>query len=260
MQELITTDEAQPGLLPHAAITEAQQIIISQRTPREDVRYRQGKGGKELAYVDHAYVTRLLNEAFGWNWDFEVDNEEILYVGEQRRPFEVRCRGKLTVRTPTGQQIVKMQFGSQPIEMLRDQSAPVSLGDAFKGSASDALKKCASLLGIALDLYDSDSDVNQKPQQRQERPASYQQPAPQTQTRPTTNKTPQNPPRAEPKTPEEAEKRFYARFSQDIGGSDWSNVQAFLMSRAPKPTTVEGWIAVAEAIRDRIKGQTQPAA
>src|SRR5262249_39960270 len=30
----------------------------------------------------------------------------------------------------------------------------------YKGAASDALKKCASLLGIALDLYDSDSEIH----------------------------------------------------------------------------------------------------
>lgn len=56
--------------------------------------------------------------------------------------------------------ITKIQFGCQPIEYLKDSDTPVSLGDAYKGAASDALKKCASLLGVALDLYDSDSDIN----------------------------------------------------------------------------------------------------
>jgi len=30
-------------------------------------------------------------------------------------------------------------------------------------------------------------------------------------------------------------------------------VQRFLQSRAPRPTTVEGWIAAAEAVRDRAR-------
>ena len=159
---------------------DAQLAVLTQRTPPDQIRWRDGKGGGKLAYVDHAYVTRTLNEAFGWDWDFEADNEEILYNRDV--PFEVRCRGKLTVRLQ-GRSIVKMQFGCQPIEMKRDGSAPVSLGDAFKGAASDALKKCASLLGIALDLYDSDDQperpraqggASYQPQQRQQAPVTRQ--------------------------------------------------------------------------------------
>lgn len=229
-----------PGLLPDAAITEAQLTIISQRTPREEVRMRPGKGGKQLAYVDHAYVTRLLNEAFGWNWDFEVDNEEILHVGE--RPFEVRCRGRLTVRTPTNQTIIKMQFGCQPIEMQRnDQMMPVSLGDAFKGAASDALKKCASLLGIALDLYDSDSDVNTAPAPRRE-PARYE--APQRQQPP----APVQPTKKAP-TPDGARQRFFQYWQETVGGDTWTHVQSWLGSRAPIPTTVDGWKAAHETMQ-----------
>jgi hypothetical protein len=140
---------------PLAVINAAQQTILSQRTPSEHIRWREGARGKQLAYVDHAYVTRLLNEAFGFDWDFEVDQEQLLMVNDQ--PFEVKCRGRLEVRV-NERRIVKMQFGCQPIEM-RSSGVPVSLGDAFKGAASDALKKCASLLGVALDLYDSDSEV-----------------------------------------------------------------------------------------------------
>lgn len=149
------------------ALDKAQQAILTQSTPAEDVRHRQGRGGRQLAYVDHAYVTRLLNNAFAFNWDFETDEAEVLYIGD--RPYEVKCRGKLTIRVGD-MAIVKMQYGCQPLEFMKNEpEKPVSLGDAFKGAASDALKKCASLLGIALDLYDSDSDLNRgrAPQQQQ---------------------------------------------------------------------------------------------
>src|SRR5262249_19061982 len=86
-----------------------------------------------------------------------ADNEELLYCGE--RPFEVKVRGRLTVRLG-GQAVVKVQFGCQPIEFLKDGSAPVSLGDCFKGAASDGLKNVASVLGVGLDVYDSDSAVH----------------------------------------------------------------------------------------------------
>ncbi len=54
-------------------------------------------------------------------------------------------------------------------------------------------------------------------------------------------------------TAADAEQRFYARYGAAIGGSDWPAVQAFLRSRAPKPTTVDGWIAAGEALRDKAK-------
>jgi hypothetical protein len=54
-----------------------------------------------------------------------------------------------------------------------------------------------------------------------------------------------------PRDPAEAEQRFFARYGEVIGGDTWAAVQSFLQSRAPRPTTVEGWIAAAEAVRDR---------
>jgi hypothetical protein len=139
------------------AITEAQFAILTQATQAGEIRYRTGKGGRQFPYTDSAYVIRTLNLAFGWNWDFEADNEEIFYANGL--PFEAKVRGRLTVRNG-GTVIIKTQFGCQPIEYLRDSDTPVSMGDALKGAGSDALKKCASLLGVALDLYDSDSDIN----------------------------------------------------------------------------------------------------
>src|SRR5262245_59234836 len=139
----------------------AIQQILTQSTPKNEIRERKGRGGKMLKYTDGAYVIRTLNEAFGSDWDFEADNEELIYFNDL--PFEVRCRGRLTVRMG-GRTLVKSQYGCQPIEFIKDKDgniiAPNSLGDAFKGAATDALKKCASMLGIALDLYDSDSEVN----------------------------------------------------------------------------------------------------
>lgn len=132
---------------------EAIKRIASQSTPKSEIRVRDGRGGQKLKYTDGAYVIRTLNDAFGFDWDFVADNEELLMNGD--KPFEVKVRGTLTVRL-NGQAVTKTQYGCQPIEMKRDGTAPVSIGDAYKGAATDAMKKCASLLGVALDLYDSD--------------------------------------------------------------------------------------------------------
>jgi len=131
----------------------ALRQIATQATPKAEIRVRVGRGGAQLKYTDGPYVIRTLNAAFGWDWDFVADHEELLMNGST--PFEVKVRGTLTVRL-NGQAVTKTQYGCQPIEMLKNGSAPVSIGDCYKGAATDALKKCASLLGIALDLYDSD--------------------------------------------------------------------------------------------------------
>ncbi len=74
---------------------------------------------------------------------------------------------------------------------------------------------------------------------------------------------PAQPAAAAPATPPrdaaEAEQRFFTRYGESLGGDNWANVQSYLRSRAPKPTTVEGWIAAAEAVRDRSRGDTSPA-
>ncbi len=56
-------------------------------------------------------------------------------------------------------------------------------------------------------------------------------------------------------TPSQAEARFFARYAISIGGHEWADVQRYLMHRAPKPTSVEGWIATAEAVRDKARQQ-----
>lgn len=137
----------------HNPQLEAMRRIASQQTPKNEIRVRVGRGGMQLKYTDGAYVIRTLNAAFGWDWDFVADSEELLTNNGQ--PFEVKVRGTLTVRLD-GKAVTKTQYGCQPIEMLKNGQAPVSIGDCYKGAATDALKKCASLLGIALDLYDSD--------------------------------------------------------------------------------------------------------
>lgn len=58
-----------------------------------------------------------------------------------------------------------------------------------------------------------------------------------------------------PRNAAEAEQRFYACYAGVIGGTTWSDVQRYLQSRALRPTTVEGWIAVAEAVRERARAE-----
>jgi|GEM_PF-1308156 len=133
-------------------LTEAQVDFLLQRTPKHEIKLRQGRGGMQFSYVEHGYVTERLNLVFGFNWDFEVVDKQIL-------DDEVIVEARLTVRTPGGQTIVKTQFGGAEIKRHASGSKsgrPLSVADDYKAAASDALKKCASLLGIGLDLYGRD--------------------------------------------------------------------------------------------------------
>src|SRR6476620_4717620 len=133
-------------------LNEAQVDFLLQRTPTKEIKYRQGRGGMQFAYVEHGYVTERLNSVFGFNWDFEIVDKQILEE-------EVIVEARLTVRTPGGQTIVKTQFGGADIKRHSSgakSGRPLSIADDYKAAASDALKKCASLLGIGLDLYGRD--------------------------------------------------------------------------------------------------------
>jgi hypothetical protein len=144
-------------------LNEAQVDFLLQRTPRHEIKYRQGRGGLQFAYVEHGYVTERLNMVFGFNWDFEVVDKQIL-------EDEVVVEARLTVRTPGGQTIVKTQFGGADIKRHASgmkNGRPLSIADDFKAAASDALKKCASLLGVGLDLYGRDRPEEPEPVEAQ---------------------------------------------------------------------------------------------
>ena len=59
------------------------------------------------------------------------------------------------------------------------------------------------------------------------------------------------PPYRAPTSAEEAEHRFFTRYAEIVGGESWLDVRAYLNTRSPKPTTIEGWINAAEAVRDQ---------
>lgn len=132
--------DSQPVLL------EQQIIYLLQKTPTKAIYERPAKGGGKWKYVKGSYVKKALNYAFAWNWDFEVKEKgregDVLWV-----------LGKLTVRTQNGQSIVKEQFGRADIKFKKNSKDFLDYGNDLKAAATDALKKCASELGIASDVY-----------------------------------------------------------------------------------------------------------
>lgn len=132
--------------LQETALQQKQILHIIQRTPANHIFTRPAKGGGTWTFVSGIYVKKVLNYVFGWNWDFEI-------IDEQEKHKQVIVKGKLTVRDTKGQAIIKMQFGRADIKYRKGTETPLDYGNDLKAATTDALKKCASELGVASDIY-----------------------------------------------------------------------------------------------------------
>lgn len=148
---LISPDEL--SLVEDNSLNARQLKLILQRTPEKYVKQRPAKGGGTWDYVTGGYVKKCLNLMFGFDWDFEILDEKILYG-------EAIVKGRLTCRT-NGKTIVKTQFGNKDIMYKKLQQGeterqPLSIGNDLKAAATDCLKKCAAEIGIAADIYNKE--------------------------------------------------------------------------------------------------------
>ncbi len=121
---------------------------LAEPFPPAAIKRRQGGGGQSFSYIEGETCIRRLNRVAG-AWDFrivrfETHGELFLAIGELTIPG-------LGTRTGIGVQKVSERGGE----------------DLVKGVSTDALKKAATLFGVALDLYGPDIEHGQ-PTQRQE--------------------------------------------------------------------------------------------
>jgi Rad52/22 family double-strand break repair protein len=103
----------------------------------DQIKQRPGDHGDILDYLEGATVIQRLNEAFNSEWSFEI----IEHLIQEK---EVLVSGRLTANGFT-----KTQFGNKTRES--------SVGDDLKAAATDCIKKCATLFGIGLHLYFSET-------------------------------------------------------------------------------------------------------
>jgi len=120
--------------------------LLNEHFGKSLIKKRRGAFGQNLSYVEGAEYIRRLNDAFDNRWSFEVVEHHI-------RPDEVIVIGKLTADG-----VAKMAFGGSAVTVSRSGQT-VSVADDLKSAATDALKKAATLLGVGLHLYGSDSQV-----------------------------------------------------------------------------------------------------
>jgi len=128
-----------------SVFNEAQRRLISGKTPPKFIKKRQGVGGRIFDYVEIGYVIDQLNKLTGFKWSFKI-------VDQQIGKDQIWVKGRLVVYTPDGK-IIKEQYGSKIIAKYKETGKIIDIGADLKSAASDSLKKCASLLGIAQDVY-----------------------------------------------------------------------------------------------------------
>lgn len=163
------------------------------------------QGSATLSYIGGHIVIRLLNKAFNGAWSFEILEEELIeslpkprveWVNKKRvhvqddkgnylydpQPPYVRVKGRMTVPGMG----VKEQYGTKVLI-----GGATEQEHASKAAATDALKKCASLYGVGLELYgeaeglvegyhnlEDHIQVEQPSYKKEEAPASIPAPAP----------------------------------------------------------------------------------
>lgn len=136
-----------------------------------DSTHKRNVGGVDLDYLTGEQVTTRLNTVLGVaGWSFEVKEH-----GYNEEADEIWVWGRL-IATIDGVTVVREQFGSQKLKRSRASSTILDIGFDLKGGATDAMKKCASLIGVGLYLSHKE-EIGDHAQQQAPPPA--RRPAPQ---------------------------------------------------------------------------------
>jgi hypothetical protein len=153
MMDPTTDDNEQPDLPEltddelYARLTDDE--LYARLTEPFDVTFRDLRGGVELEYITGEQVTSRLNEELGFlAWSFTIREH-----GIHAEADECWVLGELTIEIGGRQMAVRQQFGSQKIKRSRSSGMPLDIGFDLKGAATDALKKCASQVGVGLYLW-----------------------------------------------------------------------------------------------------------
>lgn len=130
-----------------------QQIeMIREPTPKIMVKSVRKPGGT-FNYIPVGYVVDRLNMVFNHRWTFEVVRE-----WQHLEQKQIVVLGRLQVQLGDGQVLRKENYGGAEIKCYKAEhkthaGLPLNLANDLKAAAADALKKCASMLGIGLDVY-----------------------------------------------------------------------------------------------------------
>ncbi len=136
--------------------------LMDKKTPKGAIYTREGRGKMVLQYVTGSWMIEQLNSVFGYNWDWEIQAEGLGSI-------QVWVRGILTVRSyqddGTVITVTKSAYGGADIKKYGASNSKsgevIDLADDLKSASTDAMKKAASLLGFAGDLYGRSGEATQ---------------------------------------------------------------------------------------------------
>lgn len=139
---------------------------------------RPAKGGGNWTYVKGSYVRKVMDSVFGFDWDFDVETTvgEAFDVAKLTNACVVKgiLSGRVIDDAGRMRTLKKVQFGRAEVKWQmegpqgnrtkkRDEftGAPIPLdfGNDMKAAATDAFKKCASMFGVASDVYEADEFI-----------------------------------------------------------------------------------------------------
>jgi hypothetical protein len=124
-----------------------EEEVYSRLAAPFEITFSDVRGGVEVTFISGEQVVSRLNEVLGvGGWSFRIVRHDINPEAD-----EAWALGELVAEIGE-RSVVRQQFGSQKVRRSRSTGAPLDLGFDLKGASTDALKKCASLLGVGLYL------------------------------------------------------------------------------------------------------------
>jgi hypothetical protein len=161
--------------------------------------------GRPFTYVEGHTVIHRLNDATHNTWSMEIKSITTIDLKEDWK--QVTAHVALTIP------------GLGTREHIGIQDVHTKGADLVKGAVTDALKKCATLFGVGLELYGPDYEAGEtaqpaRPAPPAERTRTQRQPQP----APAPRREPESKPQGPPVTPEKL-KRLHA-MARDLGLAD----------------------------------------
>lgn len=126
-----------------------QLQILHQVTPEQHIHKLPANAGAKanLPFVTGGYMKHMLDRLTGGLWSFEVKEKG-------NTAGQIWVLGRLNLYKEDGSILIfKEQFGRANIKYKKGTQDALDIGNDMKAAATDALKKCASELGIARDIY-----------------------------------------------------------------------------------------------------------
>lgn len=219
--------------------------------------YAQQRAGSEtdrktaLGYDEHASVNRNMQTVYTGLTELKQAGFHVIVIGHLGRKYRAGESGL----SDEGLRVLAddmIAYEADAVLLVEREGDERKITPIIKPPRPAHLKLDKHYPAVLATLY---PDLAERPEKaKAEKAKAEPQPAPQPEA-PAEPAAPGGPPR----DASEAEQRFYARYGETVGGSTWQAVQRYLGHLLPRPTSVEEWIAVAEEVRDRARGNVAAA-